>query len=227
MARDADAPRDEYGPRGRRHYHRVGDATEFSRVVSFSDGVFSIAMTLLVFTINVPRTATRGGLEASLRDLTPEILSFFLSFTVIGFYWLEHHRFFGTLAAVSRRMLFCNLVYLALVAFLPVPTEVLGEYGGRHTAVILYAVCVGLVSAMETVLYLVAVGDGLLKRTPPPHVFRFGLTASLVPVAVFALSVPISLWRTDVAMASWVLLAFIRPMAHRRRPPGAEVYYSG
>jgi uncharacterized membrane protein len=77
---------------------------EFSRVLAFSDGVFAIAVTLLVVGIGVP-TVRESQLGDALRDLRPEIISFFISFIVIGNYWLAHHRFVAQLARITTTLM--------------------------------------------------------------------------------------------------------------------------
>ena len=79
---------------------------EFSRVLAFSDGMFAIARTLLVVGIGVPELRDEGSvgeLWDDFGDLYPEILSFFISFAVIGRYWVAHHRFFARVAALNYR----------------------------------------------------------------------------------------------------------------------------
>src|SRR5262249_272326 len=113
----------------RRRYDR--DSVEFSRTLSFSDGLFSIAMARLIVSIAVPPisdTNSVGKLADALNDLTPNFVSFFISFAVIGRYWVAHHTYISALARIDRGLISLNLVYLAFIAFLPFPTALLGEY---------------------------------------------------------------------------------------------------
>ena len=122
---------------------------EFSRVLGFSDGVFAIAMTLLVVGIAIP-TLSDGGdvgqLADALNDRVANFVSFFISFAVIGRYWAAHHQFFARLARIDNGMIAINLVYLAFIAFLPFPTGLLGKYFENPLSVALYAVVVAIVS---------------------------------------------------------------------------------
>jgi uncharacterized membrane protein len=136
---------------------------EYTRIVTFSDAVFAIAMTLLIVTVDAPEPPV-ADLTAKVRALSPEIFSFFLSFAVIGHYWLAHHRFFGLLQSVSGRLLRWNLLYLALVAFLPWPTALVGDFPSSAVAVVSYALCAAAVNGVETRMYAVALEDGSLKR---------------------------------------------------------------
>jgi hypothetical protein len=108
-------------------------------------------MTLLVVGIGIPRLHD-GALDQALGDKRQEIFSFFLSFVVIGFYWLGHHSFFATLQRVDRRFMELNLLYLAAIAFMPFPTALVGSYGDAEIAVVLYAVTLASASLLETIL---------------------------------------------------------------------------
>ena len=182
-------------------------------------------MTLLIVTVDAPEPPV-ADLTAKVRALSPEIFSFFLSFAVIGRYWVAHHRFFGVLQAVTGTLLRWNLVYLALVAFLPWPTALVGDFPDSTVAVVSYAICAGLANAVETRMYAVAVEDGLLKRRLPKDVQRFALMSSLVPVFVFAISVPVALWDTRAAIIFWlVALGPAQLVVKRLRPPDTEDFW--
>jgi uncharacterized membrane protein len=203
--------------------HRRG-TDEFSRVLAFSDALFGIAMTLLVVSIGVPRLADEndpGELLSALGDLEPEITSFVISFAVIGRYWLAHHTFFAQLEGVDGRLMTTNLVYLAFVAFLPFPTALLGEYFGNPVSVALYAPIVAAVSGLEVVMFVQARRGGLLRRAIPRDVFRWGVAASLLPVAFFLASVPVAFLSTRLAVAVWVALVPAELLLDRHRPAGA------
>ena len=88
----------------RQRYVRHSPGLEFDRFAFFSDAVFAIAMTLLVVGIGVPHVASHD-LEHALSEKNDEILSFFISFLVIGYYWLAHHRFIGLIDSVDTGVL--------------------------------------------------------------------------------------------------------------------------
>src|SRR3954463_12583090 len=100
---------------------------DVDRVVAFSDGVFAIAITLLVLSIDVPNVPD-DRLNDALRDLLPFVYTYALSFVIVGLYWLAHHRLFRSLERVDRTLLWINLLVLGVVALIPFPTEVLGRY---------------------------------------------------------------------------------------------------
>ena len=204
-------------------------SAEFSRVVNFSDAIFAIAMTLLVLQIEVSGLpegdgSARDMLEA-LKDALPEIVSFAVSFYVIGRYWLAHHWFFSRLARLDRRLLSQNLGYLGLVAFLPFPTALIGEYEGNPIAFVVFALSMAAVSFMEVVLARHAYWSGLLQTGAPAGTWEAARTASLFPVVVFVLSIPIAFINTTVALLSWLFLAPIGYLINSRMPPDVQEYF--
>jgi uncharacterized membrane protein len=206
-----------------RRYDR--DSVEFARTLAFSDGLFAIAMTLLVVSIAVPTisdTNSVSELADALNDLVPNFVSFFISFAVIGRYWLAHHESISLMQAMDQSFIALNLVYLAFVAFLPFPSALLGEYFDNPLSIVIYATNVGIVSSMEVVLFRHAYRSGLLRRQPPPPVYRYGVAASLSPVAFFAISIPFAFISTTLAAAIWFLVVPFGVAMQRRAPVGAD-----
>ena len=103
---------------------------ETARVEAFSDGVFAIAMTLLVFQIKVPGRdlVTASGLANGLVALWPSYLAFFISFFTILVIWVHHHWVFSLIETIDHPFLYWNGLLLCLVSFMPFPTALLAEY---------------------------------------------------------------------------------------------------
>jgi uncharacterized membrane protein len=198
------APDREPNPR----YRRRSEELEFDRVAFFSDAVFAIAMTLLVVGIGIPHVADESKIGQHIADKRNEIFGFFLSFIVIGFYWLAHHRFFSKLVAVDVRFMKINLVYLAAIAFMPFPTALVGLYGDEEAVVIvLYAVTLAIASLLEAVLFSYAHHSGLLRLRLDDRAFRNYMLASVAPAVIFALSIPIAIfYDPGTALLSWLLI---------------------
>ena len=143
----------------------AGPGTALERVAAFSDGVFAIAITLLVLDV---REGEGEDLLARLADGWPHVAGFGLSFLVIGLMWLNHHRLLGRATQVGTPALLANLALLAAVSFLPFPTRVLAEHafdGGPDatTATAFYALGCLLVSAS-----FFAVTEAI-RRDAPTH----------------------------------------------------------
>ena len=195
-------------------YRRGTD--EFARVVFFSDAIFAIAMTLLVAGIDVPDGDR--PLTARLGGEWPQVLSFFLSFVVIGYYWLAHHRLVAMVERVRQPFILLNLVYLALIAFLPFPTALIGQEDDAAISVVLYAGALAIASLLEAVMFHVLHRGGDLRIEVSEAEHRQWLLASLVPVVVFALSIPLALVDTRAAMLSWILIFPLERVVDRYGP---------
>jgi uncharacterized membrane protein len=104
---------------------------ETSRVEAFSDGVFAIALTLLILGIKVPdlnNFASNDTLFRSLKNLWPSYFAFILSFTAVLIMWINHHGFFKYLKKINSAFLFANGFLLLAVTFINFPTAVLAKY---------------------------------------------------------------------------------------------------
>lgn len=107
------------------------------RVEAFSDGVFAIALTLLILEVKVPHLAVDAPnreLGAALLSLWPSYLAFLLSFGVVLTMWINHHEFMRCVQRVDSRFLFANGFLLLMITFVPFPTAVLAEYLGEPAA---------------------------------------------------------------------------------------------
>ncbi|MCW7944600.1 hypothetical protein AAW14_21965 [Streptomyces hygroscopicus] len=116
---------------------------ESSRVEAFSDGVFAIAITLLILEIKVPKVGEHGGLWHALGAQWPSYAAYVVSFLVIGIMWVNHHQLFSYVARVDRTLMFLNLLVLMVVAAVPWPTAMLAEYlregEASHVAAAVYS----------------------------------------------------------------------------------------
>jgi uncharacterized membrane protein len=129
-----------------------GSLWNTNRIEIFSDGVFAIAITLLVLDISVPKDL--HDLSHELEHQWPAYLAYVTSFLTIGGVWIDHHRLFSGLRFVDPMMMRINLLLLLLTAFLPFPTSILAEalrapHEPATTAVGLYG---ATVLAIELVL---------------------------------------------------------------------------
>lgn len=183
---------------------------QLGRVNNFSDGLFAIAATLLVLSIDVPRVS-HAELPHQLDNMVQPVLAYFLSFAVVGLFWIRHHQLFGTLRASDSRFAALNLLFLAVVALLPVPTQLLGRYGADTAPVVIYAVFILVLSLLLRGLAHHAVSAGLTDREPQAR----GRIRGFWVLVVFGLSIPIAFANPHVAIWSWVLVAIL-PRLHER-----------
>jgi len=152
---------------------------ETNRVEAFSDGVFAIAITLLILEIHVPRLADGAGNDAlftATRDLWPSFLAFLLSFFAILIMWVSHHELMRLARRVDYSLLFANGFLLLMVTFVPFPTAVLAQYLGAKAgngAVALYCLSF-FVIAIAFILLFTAIARK--RRLVRPDVSDAALT---------------------------------------------------
>jgi uncharacterized membrane protein len=98
-----------------------------NRLEAFSDGVFAIAITLLVLELHVPEPGS-GELGHELLQQWPSYVAYVITFITIGIIWINHHAAFGRLRAVDHSILMWNLILLLTVSVLPFTTALMAEY---------------------------------------------------------------------------------------------------
>jgi uncharacterized membrane protein len=175
-----------------------------SRLEAFSDGIFSIAATLLVLELRVPQPDDQGLVAGLLRQW-PSYAVYAVSFLTIGIMWVNHHALFSLVRSADRPLLFLNLVLLLTVAIVPFPTAVLGQYLGSsdtdsHAAAALYGL-VMLLNALgwaATWTYVARHAPILVEHVSlpgPRSILRFlaGLVFYAMGTAVAFVSAPLSL----------------------------------
>src|SRR5919112_4970826 len=138
----------------------VGGENATGRIEAFSDGVFAIAITLLVIEIGVPHVEGTTLLGA-LVEQWPSYLGYVISFLQIGVIWANHHNRFRFIVRSDHILLFLNILFLMCVAFIPFPTALLADYMAgtdehRTTAVAVYSGTLAVTAVFFTLLWLYA-----------------------------------------------------------------------
>lgn len=188
---------------------RAENEIEFSRIVAFSDGVFAIAITLLVLNLGVPEHIRHDDLWPVLREQGQDLFAYALSFAVIGRFWVVHHRFFGDVTGFDGRLIALNLFYLAWIVLIPFSSQVLGDHGGDEAAVIVYAVNLIGVLLSGVLMFADARRAGLSRVSPEEA--RVGQRSALLVAAVFSVSIPVALLDPHLAPYCWLVL-FVGPL---------------
>jgi uncharacterized membrane protein len=133
------------------------DDPSLARVGAFSDGVFAFAITLLVLTIRIPHPTDADASAGLLTLLTQQwrsYLAFVLSFMLVGINWANHRVMFSKFARTNHVLVWLNLLYLMLgVAFMPIPTAVLGDWIGNPQNEVVAAVFYGAAATVGGVAF--------------------------------------------------------------------------
>lgn len=177
------------------------------RLENLSDGVFSIAMTLLVLDLTVKRGLDTAGFEDALHRTLPHLAAYALSFAVIAEFWRDHRRILAGFPSLDRTVTGLTLLGLGLTALLPFPTALLAEYSYQPLATALYGLSVASQNAVHLALLLTS-----HKRLPPPadgtavRARRLDALDLASTVIVFGMSVPLAFASPTAAKWVWLTL---------------------
>jgi uncharacterized membrane protein len=153
-----------------------------ARLEAFSDGVFAIAITLLVLDLHVPDVGD-GSLAHALYRQWPADVSYTVSFITIGIIWVNHHNVFRHLERCDRRLLFLNVLMLLTVALIPYPTALISHYArtpNATAAAVFYGAVMVVMALCFNAIWHYSVRAGLLGPGADPREVS-GITRSFVP----------------------------------------------
>lgn len=202
---------------------------ETGRIEAFSDGVYAIAITLLILDVRVP-TSLPGQLGQALRRQWPTYVAFLISFAFIGIMWVNHHRLFNHIRRSDNRLLFLNLLLLLGVTVVPFPTALLAAHYNAADRTIATAVFNGtylIIAIFFNVLWHHAVRAGLLdsatleSATATSKQYAIGPTAYLVCLLLTWVSAPASLLLNIGLAIFFALPPRVRTSKHQIPMPGA------
>jgi uncharacterized membrane protein len=172
-----------------------------ARLETFADGVFAIAATLLILSVD-------GAVHdpADLAHAWPSYLAYAVSFVTIGIMWLNHHQVIQQIGRVDRRFMVANLGLLMCIAFVPFPTRLVAEHireGGARDAALAYGFTLTVTAIFFSIVWFyAATGRRLLRDDCDPRVVA-GISRSYLP------GVPLYLGATLLAFASPIASAFV------------------
>lgn len=186
------------------------------RVIFFSDAVFAIVITLLVLPLTAEIAPPEGGqdLAGHVWAQWPRVLSFVVSFLVIGQFWIAHHHMFEYVRRYDQGLLWFNLVSLLTVSFMPFPTALLGARLETNDAfpVVFYAASMTLASIALTATWLYAVRRRLVDRAVTSEQVRGFTARAFATSTIFLLSVGAAFLGLPLAVVFWLVLL---PLARR------------
>lgn len=189
---------------------------QLDRISFFSDGVFAIAITLLVIEMKVPvlEQVTDGRLWESLHHMGLKLLGFIISFFIVGYYWSVHHRIFGYVDDYTSRLIWLNLLFLLTVVLLPFSSGLLGEYSSEselHIPYAVYVINIVLTAIMNAVLwqYVSDPAQKLLTHEISPERIKLGHYFTIVVPALFVISFLISLFAPLLGRFIPALIPFV------------------
>ena len=194
------------------------------RLVFFSDAVFAIAITLLVIEIHPPHVE-RGARDlvhvAALANLVPTFVGYFISFWVIGMFWMGHHRAFALAAHYAPRILMWNMALLSIIAFMPFATAYLSSNFFQRVPTIFYCVVMLLAALFNMKVNRTATSPPMVDENADPQAVRAVRQRGVSVMLGSATAIAVSAIRPEIGQMGLISIPFWR-IALARLGRGAQ-----
>jgi uncharacterized membrane protein len=209
---------------------RSDDAPPVNRLLTLSDGVVAIALTLLVLQLRVPALDqvsdpdSAADLAAQLGKGSAQLVTYVISFYVIAQFWLVHRQVFRRMGDQEAGLEWWNFAFLFTITVMPFTSTLLGDFVRNPLAVDIFALNLLIASLATRAMIVIGRRKGLAVSDAKAPAGR--ISAEVVPV-VLVVSIGLAWWSTAAAMYSWILIAVAPVVINRwsaRRPhaPGAD-----
>lgn len=184
-----------------------------ARSVALTDGIFAIAMTILVLSIEVPDSADLAGrtLGEYLLDNWVEFFNYALSFILLGVFWIIHHKQMEVIRRFDGALLWLNIIGLMFVCLIPFSTSLMGEYGAEQVAAVLFEANMMAIGLFFFLMWAYATKGMRLvdaEEVSPGHVRR-GRRRNLVIPGVSAVAIAISFISPDYSTLAYIAIPVI------------------
>ena len=195
--------REETETRAFERKNRRPSSPGVERINAFSDGVFAIVITLMVLEIqlpNIPPELAAAELKGALWALAPRILAHFLTFALLGIYWVGHHTVFSFIKRYDRSLLWYNLVFLMFISLMPFPAGMIFEYGDQQITLILYCGVMVLAGISAAVMWWHASREHhLIDEQLPDEFIRLTYRRILLAPLLYLITIGLSYLNLTVA----------------------------
>jgi len=182
------------------------------RIESLADGIFAIAMTLLVLTLTLPDMAqTKLSLSQLLAEQWPKFFNYALSFVLLAIFWMVHHQQFHVIRRTDRRHVWINIGILMFVALMPFSTDIAGDYSDETLAELLFGANLMILGLLFLLNWWYACWK---HRLVDPDLDREtivrGIRRSCVTPSVAAVSMIVSFFVPRWGLMVYMLIPFIQ-----------------
>ena len=203
---------------GYRMAPEVGDHISRDRIVSLTDAVLAIVMTLLVLEIAVPelsRSEAATELPKRLLELLPVVGSYATSFIILGFFWISHDDQFHYIKRANRTLRWITIFYLMFIAFIPFSTALIGAYRDQQISVIIYGINIIIVLFWAYLQWRYATKEHRLVDSDldPKFITRMSRRIG-VGAILYMIAIAVSFLSTQASLILFILIP-----AHYLIPP--------
>jgi uncharacterized membrane protein len=188
------------------------------RLETLIDGIFAIAMTLLVFNIKLPERPLADGaaLAEALKDLFPHFIAFGQSFLLLGLFWFVNHRQLRAIRHADRRFMWLNLFWLMAVVLIPFSTSLNGEYGRHWEGAAFFHGNLLAAGLLSFVIWHYADRRALIRESLPPAAIRAGKWRGIIFPLAALLALAVSLWSPHWSNLCYFLIPVALALRGRR-----------
>ena len=203
-------------------YNRI-QGRSLERLAALSDGIFAVAMTLLVLDLHIPTAAqahSEGELIAALGALAPQWIAYGMSFLTLGIFWAGQQTQLSNIGEGTRDLIWIHLGFLFCITFMPLSTRLLAEFINYRTALGIYWLNIFLCGAMLYWSWTHATHAQLIKADTPEEVRGSICRRILIAQSLYAAGAALCFINTGVSIAAIVLVQLnyaIAPGRWRRK----------
>jgi len=186
------------------------DTISTARLISFSDGVFAIAVTLLVFNLKVPVIPAGDVhllLPEMIKGMLPHFATYIYTFLLVGLYWTFNHRILNLVTHVDNTFMWINICYLLVISFIPFPSALFGSYPDETFSFVFYISSMILVSGL-TMLMLgyASYNYRLINKEVPLTVVKYLFFRQFISIIIFLTAIPLAIYHERWALYYLFLL---------------------
>lgn len=188
---------------------RLADGWTPSRILSLTDNVFAFAMTLLILNFVIPPDLPSENLQQLFLNLWPQFLTYFMSFAVLGTFWVGHHNLFSLIKHTDRKAVWINIIFASFVVLIPVTTAVLRLFYTEQVAVVTYGLNMIVCGIAAYWLWSHTVKHKLLKDGIDEEMISIMHQRIVVPVSGAVVVTVIAFFAPMVSLFLFAILFFL------------------
>ena len=185
------------------HYNRLA-GQDVGRIAALSDGIFAVAMTLLVLEIHTPESLdvhTEGQLLAALGALAPRLLAWLMSLMTLGIFWVGQQAQLNQLERSDRNLTWLHFAFLAVITVLPFSTRLLAEFFTFRTAFLVYWANIFLAGVALYCSWAYAERANLIRTEAQGEISRAVRKRIVVAQSLYALGALVGLFNVTLGIA--------------------------
>lgn len=204
------------------------------RLISFSDGVFAIAVTLLVFNLKIPEIPSgdvHRMLPGIIMNMLPHFVTYLISFLLIAVFWTIHHRMLHLINHVDYTFIWINVFYLLVISFIPFPSALMGTYPNETVTMVLYISCMFMVVSLSLMMWWYACRHHrLIDKEMPSSTINYFFIRGTATLSLFVIALPLAIYKVQWAQyclliifpIQWTLRTYHKKLSRRGLPGGAN-----